>query len=56
MSIILSAWTVVVFVLFIGITVWAWSSKNKDDFDAAAHIPFDQDDEIVTDDKESKNG
>jgi len=46
MSIILSAWTVVAFVVFIGISIWAFSSKNKDNFESAAHIPFDEDDEI----------
>jgi cytochrome c oxidase cbb3-type subunit IV len=35
--------TVVTFVCFIGIWVWAWSSRRKEDFDRAAHLPFDQD-------------
>ena len=39
-----SIWTVVLFVLFIGIWVWAWSNKRKDAFDAAAHLPFADDD------------
>ena len=56
MSLILSAWTVVVFILFIGITIWAWSSKNKDNFESAAHIPFDEDNETVEQDEELKNG
>ncbi len=48
MNTILSAWTVIVFVLFIGISWWAWSSKKKEDFETAAMIPFDEDDEPLT--------
>jgi cytochrome c oxidase cbb3-type subunit 4 len=33
--------TIVMFVLFIGICVWAWSSRRKDDFDEAAQLPLD---------------
>jgi len=40
-----SIWTVVVFVVFIGITLWAWSSKNKQAFDEAARLPLDDGDE-----------
>ncbi len=32
--------TVVSFVVFIGIVVWAWSRRNKAAFDEAAHLPF----------------
>lgn len=34
--------TVVSFVTFIGILVWAWSRSNKQSFDEAAQLPFDQ--------------
>lgn len=40
MSTILSIWTAVLFVIFIGIAVWAWSSRQKKAFDEAANIPF----------------
>jgi len=30
-------------VLFIGICVWAWSSRRKSSFDRAAQLPFDDD-------------
>jgi len=36
-------WTVVLMVLFIGIVFWAWSGKRKARFDAAARLPFDED-------------
>ncbi|MBU3646874.1 MAG: cbb3-type cytochrome c oxidase subunit 3 [Limnohabitans sp.] len=35
--------TVISFALFIGIMVWAFSRRNKEDFDAAAKLPLDQD-------------
>jgi cytochrome c oxidase cbb3-type subunit 4 len=37
-------WTLVVLVLFVGIVIWAWSGKRKQDFDEAANMPFDEDD------------
>ena len=37
------ATTVVSFAIFIGILVWAFSKRNKEDFDAAAKWPLDQD-------------
>ena len=38
-----SIWTAVLFVVFIGIVWWAWSSRRKTDFEAAAHLPLDDD-------------
>jgi cytochrome c oxidase cbb3-type subunit IV len=32
--------TLVSFLTFIGIVVWAWSKRNKADFDEAAQLPF----------------
>jgi cytochrome c oxidase cbb3-type subunit 4 len=43
LSTLLSIWTVVVFVLFIAIVIWAWSGKRKQAFDAASRIPLDDD-------------
>ena len=36
-------WTITVMVIFIGIVVWAYSSKRKQRFDDASHIPFNED-------------
>lgn len=36
--------TVLAFVAFIGIVVWAWSRRNQAGFDEAAQLPFRQDD------------
>ena len=38
-----SAATVVSFVTFIGILVWAYSRRNRADFEEAAKLPFEQD-------------
>ena len=43
-SLIQVVWTLVVLVLFVGIVIWAWSGKRKQDFDEAANIPFTEDD------------
>ena len=36
--------TVVAFVVFIGIVVWAWSVRNRTRFEEAARLPFENDD------------
>ena len=33
--------TVACFVAFIGIWVWAWSKRHKNDFNEAANLPFE---------------
>jgi cytochrome c oxidase cbb3-type subunit 4 len=40
-----SIWTVLALVIFIGIVLWAYSSKRKARFDEAARLPLDDDDE-----------
>ncbi|HSC83934.1 MAG TPA: cbb3-type cytochrome c oxidase subunit 3 [Pseudomonas sp.] len=35
--------TVVVFIAFIGVVLWAYSSRRKDSFDEAANLPFADD-------------
>ena len=42
-----SIWTVLMFITFIGIIAWAFSSKRKDAFDKAARTPLDDDDDVV---------
>lgn len=36
--------TVLTFIAFIGIVIWAMSRTNQADFDEAAKLPFRQDD------------
>lgn len=38
-----SLFTVVSFVSFIGVVVWAYSRKNSSEFQQAAKLPFEQD-------------
>ncbi len=35
--------TLLSFAVFIGIMVWAFSARNKEDFEAASKLPLDQD-------------
>jgi cytochrome c oxidase cbb3-type subunit 4 len=35
--------TVVSFVTFLGIWGWAWSGRNRESFEQAGRIPFEQD-------------
>jgi cytochrome c oxidase cbb3-type subunit 4 len=34
--------TVASFVMFIVITLWAWSARNRERFDEAARLPFEE--------------
>ena len=36
-------YTLFMFLAFAGIVWWAWSAKRKDDFDAAAGLPLEDD-------------
>ncbi|MBI2801151.1 MAG: cbb3-type cytochrome c oxidase subunit 3 [Gammaproteobacteria bacterium] len=42
-NVLLSAWTVVVAIIFIGIAAWAWSARRRPEFDAAARLPLEPD-------------
>ncbi len=39
-----SAITLLCMLTFVGIIVWAWSARRKNDFDEAAMLPFADDD------------
>jgi len=48
-SIIQSIWTILVFITFVGIIFWAYSSSRKEEFDAAANSILNEDEsETVT--------
>lgn len=38
-----SIYTAVSFLIFVGIVVWAWSKRNRADFDEAARLPLEDD-------------
>lgn len=44
-------WTVVLFAIFVGIAVWAWSGRQRSRFERAAQAPFD--DETMTESDEA---
>ncbi len=46
-----SVWTIIVMVIFLGIVVWAYSSKRKASFDATAQSPIDDDDSVKAKEK-----
>lgn len=35
-------YSVLMFITFIGIVIWAWSRNRKPDFDEAAHLPLNE--------------
>ena len=39
-----AAYTVIMFVVVLGIYFWAWSKKRKQDFNEAANLPFTEPD------------
>jgi cytochrome c oxidase cbb3-type subunit IV len=43
-----SGMTVIAFVTFVGIVLWAWSSRKKVDFDVAARSVLDEDETVAT--------
>ena len=43
-SVLHSVWTVIVFVVFVAIVVWAWSRKRRAHFAEAERIPLEEDD------------
>ena len=50
-------WTIVAFILFIGIVIWAWSSKRTDEFHEAENLIFEEDDaELSHENHKSKSG
>jgi cytochrome c oxidase cbb3-type subunit 4 len=44
-SLLSSVMTVVMMAVFIGIVLWAWSGKRRADFEAAARVPLEDDEE-----------
>jgi len=41
-------WTLALFLIFIGIVFWAFSSSRKTSFDDASKIPLEDDDALTT--------
>jgi cytochrome c oxidase cbb3-type subunit 4 len=45
--------TAVIFAAFVGIWIWAWSSRRKNDFDASAALPLEEDTHISQNEREN---
>lgn len=41
-----SVWTVLLLILFVGIVLWAYSSRRRQHFDAAARLPLEDEDSL----------
>ncbi len=41
-EVVSSVVTVVWFLAFVALCIWAWSGRRRKDFDAAARLPFDE--------------
>jgi cytochrome c oxidase cbb3-type subunit 4 len=39
-------WTLVALMLFVGIVIWAWSGKRKQEFEVMAHLPLEDDQHV----------
>ena len=45
--------TAVLLFSFIGLCIWAWSSRRKADFDASAALPLEEDSYMSNNERES---
>lgn len=54
MDILFSMWTVLVAVVFIAIVIWVLR-EDKENFDEAAQIPFEETDEPLTEKESMEN-
>ena len=44
--------TVAAFITILGIVAWAWSSRRHADFEAAARLPLDEEDNALSGEKQ----
>lgn len=51
-----SWYTVVLFAVFIGIVIWAWSGKSKSRFNEASQLPFNEVEHPLDSIKNDKKG
>jgi cbb3-type cytochrome oxidase subunit 3 len=55
MSVLFSMWTVLVAIVFLGVVIWVFR-VNKEEFDEAAQIPFEETDEPIIEEDSRENG
>jgi cytochrome c oxidase cbb3-type subunit 4 len=51
-----SIWTLLLFLIFIGIVWWAFSGRRKASFDEAANLPLEDDHHMIPTLEDKKNG
>jgi cytochrome c oxidase cbb3-type subunit 4 len=51
-----AAVTVLAFIAFIGIVLWAYSRRRKEAFDEAARLPFTEDEDLTRITRIERNG
>lgn len=56
MTYIHSFWTLIAFIVFIGIVIWAWSGRRSKEFDEAANLPFDDEHAARNTENEQSSG
>ncbi|MBT3430432.1 MAG: cbb3-type cytochrome c oxidase subunit 3 [Proteobacteria bacterium] len=49
-----SIWTTLMFILFVGIVVWAFSRRQKTEFATAASIPFEDEEHPIQSDPDAE--
>ncbi|MBX3662471.1 MAG: cbb3-type cytochrome c oxidase subunit 3 [Burkholderiales bacterium] len=52
-NLVRSLLTALLFIVFIGIVLWAWSKGKREDFEAAARLPLDDD---MAEERMARNG
>ncbi|MDH3611660.1 MAG: cbb3-type cytochrome c oxidase subunit 3 [Gammaproteobacteria bacterium] len=45
--------TAIILLAFIGLCIWAWSSRRKADFDASAALPLEEDQYMTNNEQEN---
>ncbi len=48
--------TVISMLTFVGIVLWAYSARRKNDFDEAAMLPFNEEDDLNKTTQEPRHG
>ena len=47
--------TIILMIAFLGVVVWAWSSKRKDTFDKLSQMPLEEDDDGQAPENDSRS-
>lgn len=56
MGLIQAVWTLIAFVVFVSIVIWAWSDDRKADFEKASRMALDDDESLGESENDSEVG